>query len=191
MSPTSEPAARDRAILRHILATLAYRGGKAIRDAPAGFADFRPTGAFNTPLALLVHIGDLIRWAHRWLETGDQKTYQVSEPLHWDTEITRFHGALEDLDRLVLAAPSDEPLRAPLETLIQSALADALTHIGQLLLLRRMAGDPVPGEPYRQAQIVAGRLGPAQVAPAREFERDKGALWIPPTTSLPSDTGSS
>ena len=172
------PSDPDRALLRHMLATIAYRGGKAIRGAPAGFGSFRAEGSLNTPVMLLAHIGDLIEWAHRW-SSGEQK-YKVSEPLEWGEEVQRFHASLERFDAYVA---SGEPLRAPLETLFQAPLADVLTHIGQLALLRRMAGDPVLGEAYRLAEIVPGRVGPEQAQPGREFERDKGAIWLGPPES--------
>jgi hypothetical protein len=157
-----------------MLATLAYRGGKAIRNAPPGFGTFRAEGAFNTPAMLLAHIGDLIEWAHSW-SRGDPR-YQVSEPLEWNHEVARFHRVLGNFDEYLA---SGAPLSASLNELFQAPIADALTHIGQLALLRRLAGDPVLGESYRFAEIVAGRVGSEQAKPGREFERDKGALWQP------------
>jgi hypothetical protein len=164
---------RDRALLRHMLATIAYRGGKAIRGAPEGFGSFRAEGSLNTPVLLLAHIGDLIEWAHRWCR-GEEQSYKISEPLDWNGEVQRFHGSLESFDQYLA---SEGSLQAGLEAMFQAPIADALTHIGQLALLRRMAGDPVAGEAYRLAEIVAGRVGPDQAKPGREFERDKGALW--------------
>jgi hypothetical protein len=156
-----------------MLATLAYRGGKTIRGAPEGFASFRAEGSLNTPVLLLAHIGDLIEWAHRWCR-GEEQSYKVSEPLDWNGEVKRFYGSLESFDQYLASAGS---LQTDLEGMFQAPIADALTHIGQLALLRRMAGDPVPGEAYRLAEIVAGRVGPEQAKPGREFERDKGAIW--------------
>ena len=164
---------RDRALLRHMLATIAYRGGNAIRGAPQEFASFLAEGSLNTPVLLLAHIGDLIEFAHRWC-CGDEQGYKVSEPLDWADEVKRFYSALESFDQYLASGGS---LRTGLEVIFQAPIADALTHIGQLALLRRMAGDPVPGEAYRLAEIVAGRVGPEQAKPGREFERDKGAIW--------------
>lgn len=164
-----------RALVRHMLATLAYRGGKAIRNAPPDFGSFRAEGSLNTPLMLLAHIGDLIRWGHRWCQ-GDPR-FQISEPLDWDGEVTRFYDSLAQFDRLLA---SEEPIQPAAEALFQAPIADALTHIGQIALLRRMAGDPVLGEAYRLAEIVAGRVGPEQACPGREFEKDKGAIWLRP-----------
>jgi hypothetical protein len=158
-----------------MLATLAYRGSKAIRNAPPGFGSFRAEGSLNTPVMLLAHIGDLIAWGHRWCQ-GDPG-YQVSEPLAWEDEVKRFHETLKRFDQYL---ESDQPVHPPVEALFQAPIADALTHIGQLALLRRMAGDPVLGEAYRLAEIVPGRVGPEQAKPGREFERDKGAIWLGP-----------
>lgn len=164
---------RDSALLRHMLATIAYRCGKTIRGAPEGFGAFRAEGSLNTPVLLLAHIGDLIGWAHRWC-CGEAQSYRVSEPLDWDGEVKRFYSSLERFDQYLA---SSENLQVGLEAIFQAPISDALTHIGQLALLRRMAGDPVPGEAYRLAEIVVGRVGPEQAKPGREFERDKGAIW--------------
>jgi hypothetical protein len=160
-----------------MLATIAYRGGKAIRNAPEGFGSFRATGCFNTPAMLLAHIGDLIDWAHRWC-CSDDRSYNISEPLTWDDEVQRFHSSLERFDRFLA---SGEPVQGSLEVLFQAPIADILTHIGQLGLLRRLAGDPVLGEAYRFAEITAGRVGPEQAMPGVEFELDKGAIWTGPS----------
>jgi len=157
-----------------MLATLAYRGGKAIRGAPEGFGSFQAPGALNTPGLLLAHIGDLIDWAHHWCR-GDAGKYSVSEPLEWSAEVERFHAALASFDEFLASGP--ELPDDLLEPLFQAPIADALTHIGQISLLRRLAGDPVNGESYRFAEIVAGRVGPEQAKPGREFERDKGAIF--------------
>lgn len=169
----------ERHLLRHMLATLAYRGGKVLRDAPAGFADVRPEGVFNTPLALVAHIADLVEWTRRWCD-GDEDAYRITAPSSWEDEVSRFFLALSTLDARLA---SDAPIGAPLERVFQAPVADALTHIGQLALLRRMAGAPVLGEAYRQADIVPGRLGPEQAPPGREFALNKGAVWRAPERS--------
>lgn len=164
---------RDRALLRHMLATIAYRGAKTIRGAPEGFPSFRAEGSLNTPVLLLAHIGDLIEWTHRWCR-GEEQSYKISEPLDWNGEVKRFFASLESFDQYLASGGS---LQTGLEAMFQAPIADVLTHIGQLGLLRRMAGDPVPGEAYRLAEIAVGRVGPEQAKPGREFERDKGAIW--------------
>lgn len=159
-----------------MVATIAYRGSKVLRGAPPGFGDFRPPGARNTPRALLAHIGDLLEWAGRFC-AGDEDGYVTSPPVTWEGEVARFHAALEALDHAAQASTSI----ASLERVFQAPVADALTHIGQLALLRRMAGAPVLGEAYRMAEIAAGRVGPDQPAPGREFAMDRGAIWRDPS----------
>jgi hypothetical protein len=162
----------ERALLRHMLATLAYRGGKVIRNAPPGFGAFRAEGVLNTPVVLLAHVNDLLEWAHRW--SRGEPDFRISKPQEWDVEAARFHESLGHFDRFL---ESGEEVGVPLETLFQAPIADALTHIGQLALLRRMAGGPVLGESYRFAEIVIGRVGAEQAAPVREFAPDKGAIY--------------
>lgn len=166
----------ERRLLRHMLATLAYRGGKAIRNAQPGFGEFLPEGVKNSPVVLLSHICDLIEWAHRWAQSGAQGVveYRTATPGYWVGEVDRFHAALGEFDTYLAEA---EEVGGDLETLIQAPIADSLTHIGQIALLRRMAGDAVLGEAYRLAEIEIGRVGPEQAAPGREFALDQGAVW--------------
>ncbi len=152
-----------RELLRHTVATLAYRGGKAVRNAPTSFADFRSADA-RTPVEILAHIGDLLDWALSIARGG--RTWNDSKPLPWDGEVERFFAALTRFDEYLA---SSEPLQAPVEKLFQGPVADALTHVGQIAILRRMAGAPIRGESYFDAEIVAGRVGPIQTPPEREF----------------------
>jgi hypothetical protein len=163
-------------ILRHLLATLAYRGGKAIRGAQPSFADFQPEGAKNTPLALLSHISDLVEWAHRWTmqATGAAPEYRTAQPKTWREDTGRFHDALASFDKHLASGAAIPDI---LDSLLQAPIADAFTHIGQIALLRRLSGDPVAGEAFRLAPIEIGRLGREQGPPGREFALDKGAVW--------------
>jgi hypothetical protein len=154
-----------RAMLRHTLATLAYRGAKAVRDAPEGFAEFRVADKTRTPGQILAHVGDLLDWGLS-LAKGKQKWHD-SEPLDWEQERLRFFAALEAFGAYLA---SDAPLGCPPEKLFQGPVADALTHIGQIAMLRRLAGAPVLGENYFLAHISVERLGPDQSAAVREFE---------------------
>jgi len=154
-----------REMLRHTLATLAYRGGKAVRHAPATFADFQAGKGTRTPGQILAHIGDLMDWALS-IAKGQQK-WQNSEPLPWNLEVERFFAALKAFDDFLA---SSQPLGAPAERLFQGPIADALNHVGQINMLRRQAGAPVRGENYFVADIAAGRVGPDQAAPKREFD---------------------
>jgi hypothetical protein len=153
-----------RTLLRHMVATVAYRGGKAVRDVPASFASFSPDGSPRTPLAILAHIGDLYDWALTQAKGAD--AWADSTPLAWDREVERFHAALQQFDDYLA---SDAPLAAPAEKIVQGAIADSLTHVGQIALLRRLAGARMKSENYSRADIVAGRVGAQQTAPKREF----------------------
>jgi hypothetical protein len=163
--PASSPVADPkRELLRHTLATVAYRGGKAIRNAPPGFAEFRAGEGLRTPGQILAHVGDLFDWALS-IASGQQK-WNDSKPLPWDKETERFFAALKKFDDFLA---SNEPVQAPPEKLFQGPIADALTHIGQIAILRRMAGAPIKGENYHKAEITSGRVGAEQAAPKREF----------------------
>ena len=153
-----------RGFLRHTVATVAYRGGKAVRGAPASFAKFASGEPPKTPEQILAHIGDLFDWALSIAE-GAQK-WNNSTPLAWDDEVGRFFGTVKRFDDYLA---SDAPLASEPERLFQGAIADALTHVGQLALLRRLAGCPIKGENYYQADIVAGRVGAEQAPARREF----------------------
>ncbi len=152
-------------MLRHTLATLAYRGGKAVRDAPEGFAGFEAAPTTRTPAQILAHIGDLLDWALT-MATGEA-VWRDSAPLPWPQEVARFHEGLRRLDAQLA---SEAPLASPAATLFQGPVADALSHVGQITMLRRIFGAPVRGENYARAEIVAGRVGPEQAAPRREFD---------------------
>jgi len=149
-------------LLRHTVATLSYRAGKALRGAPPEFADF--AGAGRTPGAILAHMGDLFDWALSM--ANGRETWHDSAPLSWDKEVARFFAALEAFDRRLA---SGTPLAVSEEKLFQGPIADALTHTGQIAMLRRLAGCPIRGENYFLAEIVAGRVGAEQAAAAREF----------------------
>ena len=153
-----------RAFLRHTVATVAYRGGKAVRGAPASFADYSPDGSDRTAVKILAHVGDLYEWALS--RARGAEAWNESTPLDWDGEVARFFTALHRFDEYLA---SDAPLAVTAETLFQGAIADSLTHVGQLAILRRLAGARMRSENYSRADIVAGRVGPEQTAPKREF----------------------
>ena len=154
-----------RALLRHALATLAYRGGKAVRGAPPSFASLKIGESTRTPADILTHVGDLLDWC-RSLAQG-RHTWRDSTPLAWDAEVRRFFDALEALDAQLA---SDEPLGFPAEKIFQGPIADAFAHVGQIAMLRRLGGAPVKGENYFKADIVSGRVGADQAVPRMEFD---------------------
>ena len=139
-------------LLRHMLATLAYRGHKAIEGANAAFATVQLGQGIRTPVQLLSHIGDLLVWSATLVRGQERPSFRVAS---WDEECARFDAALADLDRCFLShrlEPATE------KRLLQGPLSDAMTHIGQLAMMRRWAGDPLPPENYSRAPIEAGRF---------------------------------
>jgi len=158
-------AESSRWFLRHAVATVAYRAAKVLRDAPDDFAEFRLPGATRTPGAILAHMSDLLDWALS-IAAG-ANAWRERPPAAWEREVARFFTALGALDAYLA---SDAPLRAPAQRLFQGPIADVLSHVGQLATRRRLAGAPVRGENYFVAEITAGRVGPEQAPPRREFE---------------------
>jgi hypothetical protein len=152
------------ALLRHTVATLAYRAAKTLRDAPASFAAYRAGDGGRTALAILTHVGDLLDWAVTICD--DRQTWSEAQPRSWEEQVERFFAGLRRLDARLAGAP----LRCAPGALFQGPIADALTHVGQLNMMRRLAGAPVRGENYSRAEIVAGRVGAEQAPPRREFD---------------------
>jgi hypothetical protein len=135
-----------------------------MRHVPAGFGDFRIGPKSRPPAEILAHIGDLLDWAF-WLAKGEHK-WKTMPPKTWAADVKRFHLALTKLDRYLA---SSKPLGFPAEQIFQGAIADALTHVGQIAMLRRLAGAPVKGENYFRAKIEAGRVGADQPPSVVEF----------------------
>ena len=160
-SPVSDPA---RQLLRHTVATLAYRGGKAIGNAPENFSSFSCGSASRSAGQILAHIGDLLDWALSMARGNRQ--WRDAKPQSWNDDVKRFYAALTAFDAYLA---SDKPLQAPIEKLLQGPIADALTHVGQIAMMRRLAGSPVKGENFFAADIAAGRVGPDQSGPKFEF----------------------
>lgn len=154
-----------RQFLRHNLATIAYRGAAALRGAPEGFAEFRVFETTRTPSQILAHMGDLFDWALSIAKGKEQ--WHDSEPLGWGEEKRRFFAALRALDDYLAGG---SPLTCPTERLFQGPIADALNHVGQIAMLRRLAGAPARGENFYLAEIVAGRVGEDQASPRRVFD---------------------
>jgi hypothetical protein len=159
----------SRAVLRHLVATLAYRAAKALRDAPPDFRAASFASATRQPVQIVAHMADLMAWSVT-LARGEY-TWTAAGGEEWDAEVRRFFDGLAALDRELQSAT----FGGSIEQLIQGPLTDALTHVGQLALLRGMAGAPVRPEAYARARIDAGRVGPDQAPPAREFDGDASA----------------
>lgn len=170
MHTTGSSAEPSRGLLRHLAATLAYRAAKVLRDAPAGFACATFGASARRPVQIVAHMADLMAWAVT-LARGEYK-WSADGTEDWDLEVRRFFEGLAALD-CELAA--DGPFAGSIEKLIQGPLADALTHVGQLAMLRGMAGAALRPESYARAEIVAGRVGLEQTKPRAEFDGDASA----------------
>ena len=155
-----------RAVLRQLAATLAYRAAKVLRDVPSEFAAYRIAPNARTPVQIVAHLGDLMKWA-TWLAKGEH-IWKAEGSDDWNREIDRFFTLLTELDALLAA----KGFNGSVEKLIQGPLADALTHVGQLSMMRRAAGFPVRPESYARAEIVAGRVGRDQAPAKAEFDGD-------------------
>ena len=160
---TPETDART-ALLRHTVATVAYRGAKVLRGAAAECAGFKLSPTTRTPADILAHVGDLYDWALA-LAQGRHEWHD-SQPLPWQQETERFFRTIAAFDGYLA---SNLPLGLPAENLFQGPVADSLTHIGQLAMLRRISGSAIRGENYAKAQIAIGQVGPNQTTPRKEF----------------------
>ena len=144
----SEPADPKREVLRHMVATVVYRGRVAVAEAPESFATFRAHETTRTPAEILAHIGDLLEGSLHLVK--GEMVYLTSEPLAWNDGVKRFLSAAKEFDSYLASAA---PLACPVEKLVQGPIGDALTHVGQIVMLRRMAGTPIRSEGYFAAEI--------------------------------------
>jgi hypothetical protein len=168
---------RNQALLRHLLAAIAYRTAKALRDAPAGFEAFHAGRDARTPRELVRHMSGVINFA---IGTMSEPRGVLIDCPTYLAEVERFFALLREMaDRLldkVGMADSDA------ERLLQGPLSDAMSHAGQLALLRRLSGSPIAPENFHEAAIDPSRLGMDQAAPGSP-DRDWPEApddWIPP-----------
>ena len=167
-----------RALLQHFLGALAYRAQKALRGAPSEFGSFRAAGGVRTPAELVRHMTSVLGYARTFFVGGRYRPDPLPSLHH---EILRFHDMLQDLaGHLETGTPL---LDMSPEQLIQGPFADAMTHAGQLALLRRLAGAPVAPENFVVAEIGPDRLGPDQSDPVSPDEvwPEAPEGWVPPT----------
>ena len=151
-------------LFRQTLAALAYRAGNALRSAPDTFAEFsRGRGIAHADSNSGSH-GRSVRLGA--LDRKGKQAWHDSKPLPWEKEVERFFAALRSFDDFLA---SGSPVEARLGKLFQGPVADALAHVGQLAILRRMAGAPLKGENYYKAEVTVGRVGEDQAKPKREF----------------------
>ena len=163
--PADDPV--TRLFLRHTLATLAYRAGKTVRGTSEAFGQYRTTPDSPAPVSILAHMGDLMDWVLRMVQ-GDPK-WTTAKPLPWEQEIARFFASLQALDDHLA---SGAPIQWDAGRVFQGGIADALTHTGQLAMLRRLSGFKMKGESYARADIAVGRVGLEQTPPDPKLEFD-------------------
>jgi hypothetical protein len=156
----------DRHALRQLAATLAYRAAKVLRDVPPSFGSFTCGESTRTPARIVAHMADLMSWGVSIAKGG--YVWKPGGGDDWNAEVARFFDGLAELDGALAA----EPFTGSVDKLIQGPLADALTHVGQLAMMRGMAAIPVRPESYAKAAIVAGRVGLDQDPPRAEFDGD-------------------
>jgi hypothetical protein len=142
-----------RELFRHLVATLAFRARVAVSDAKPDFATFKINETVRTPGEILAHLGDLLEGS-LVLMKGEFVVLN-SAPLAWEDETKRFFSAVKEFDAYLA---SEAPLAQPIEKVMQGPIADALTHVGQIIMLRRVAGDPVKSESYFTAEIIPWRM---------------------------------
>lgn len=151
-------------MIRHALATLAYRAGKALREAPPGFGAFSPGAGSRTAGQILAHMGDLMDWGLSIAE--GKQTWHDSDAQEWEADVQRFFAGIARFDARLASPPPDGALAVKL---FQGPIADALQHTGQIAMMRRLAGAPIRAENYFVAEIATGRVGPDQHPPRKEF----------------------
>lgn len=168
-----------RELLRHFLAALAYRAQKALRDAPAEFGNFRIAEGVRTPSELVCHMTSVLGYARTFFIGGQ---YRPAPLPSLAEEIERFHEMLKDIAQYI---ESGAPLLGEMsaEQLLQGPFSDAMTHAGQLAMLRRLAGFPVAPENFIVADIDAQHLGIEQAEPRSpdEIWDEAPEGWLPPS----------
>jgi len=165
----SDPA---REFTRHTVATLAYRGTKILRAAPAEFGGVHAgdeSRKARSAVRILSHINDLLEWTARLVAGAPdwREAWHASVPQSWEHEAGRFFEALQETDAILI---TESTPTISFERMFQGPISDAFTHLGQLSMLRRLAGAPVRSEVMILSEIVAGRVGPEQAPPVREFD---------------------
>jgi hypothetical protein len=166
-----ETVDETRRVLRHFLAALAYRTQKALRGAPPQFADFSAGAGTRTPRELVRHMASVLGYARTFFVGG---VYQPQPLESFEAEIERFHDVVAELGAHLARGTPLQHLTH--DQLLQGPFSDAMTHAGQLAMLRRLAGSPVPSENFLFAEISADRLGSDQPPPAAPDPRWMGTV---------------
>ncbi len=176
----ADPCSEKRDLLRHTVATLAYRAEKILRDPPDGFAAMRLSPSSRSALEIVSHLGDLMEWGER-MARGEY-LWEARPAKDWAAACDRFFASLKALDDAIEKASFD---KHPVEMIFQGPIADSLTHIGQLSIMRGVAGGPVRPESYARAEIQAGRVGREQSDVRKEFDGDASRTKVRPPAAPP------
>ncbi len=158
------PMSDKREMLRHFIASIAYHATKAIRDAPATYPEFNAGEGLRTPREILHHMTGVLSYVHSFFEDYETTYFEHQT---WDAEVNHFYETLSKLDR---SFQEKGPREVSEEQLLQGPLSDTMAHIGQLLMLRRLASSPVPSENFIFADITKGAVGPDQPEPVAPDE---------------------
>lgn len=150
--------------LRHFLASIAYHASKAIRDAPGNYPELEVGMGVRTPRRILHHVAGVLNYADSFYVHYDDTRFPVKP---WGGEVEHFYATLSNLDE---SLRTRTPRGVTELQILQGPLSDAMAHVGQLLMLRRLAGAPVPSENYIYADIRAGVVGPDQPDPVAPDE---------------------
>lgn len=156
----------ERDLLRHFLAAIAYRTQKALRGAPDGFADFTAGHRTRTPVELIRHMASLMGFSVT-LFVGGRYPHHPEPLSSWDDEVARFHAKLSEVAGHL---ERGSPLSISHQQLLHGPLADTMTHVGQLAMLRRLAASPVAPENFIFAEVRSDRLGRDQPEPTAPDE---------------------
>ena len=167
--PVDSPRSSSH-LLRHTVATLAYRAEKVLKDAPDAFINHRLATGSRTPLEIVAHMGDLVEWAER-MARGEYR-WAPQPVAGWTDGCDRFFKGLLALDAAIGESSLTE---FSAEMIFQGPIADALTHVGQLAMIRGAVGVPVKPESYARAEIQVGRVGTEQSTKRKEFDGDASA----------------
>jgi hypothetical protein len=146
-----------RDLLRHFLATLAYRCRKVILGAPQNFGDFDAGHGVRKPSEILFHMSGVLLHVHSFLAPQESPRMPLGIG-SWEEEVGRFFRVLSELDKSLESGMQWS--RRTEEQILQGPLADAMTHIGQLAMLRRIASSPIPKESFDEAAICLGDVSP-------------------------------
>jgi hypothetical protein len=143
-------------LLRHFLAALTYRTGKVLAGAPESFATFEAGRGVRTPGELVHHMSELFAHLLAAFRAEDPTALEPISDL--DQAARRLYRLIGETHSLLATHPLRRHGLA--ERILQGPFADAMTHAGQLALLRRLAGYPVPAEDFFAADIASEQLQP-------------------------------